>query len=40
MRRKIIAGNWKIIRTSLEAVALAKEVVAATKGATAQVTFA
>jgi triosephosphate isomerase (TIM) len=37
MRRKIIAGNWKMNKNIPESVALAKEVVAATKGATAQV---
>jgi triosephosphate isomerase (TIM) len=37
MRRKIIAGNWKMNKNIPEAVTLAKEVVAATKGATAQV---
>ncbi|OGJ91779.1 MAG: triose-phosphate isomerase [Candidatus Raymondbacteria bacterium RifOxyA12_full_50_37] len=35
MRRKIIAGNWKMNKTIPEAVTLAKEVVAATKGAQA-----
>lgn len=33
MRRKIIAGNWKMNKTIPEAVSLAKEVVAITKGA-------
>jgi triosephosphate isomerase len=37
MRRRIIAGNWKMNKNIPEAVTLAKEVVTATRGATAQV---
>jgi triosephosphate isomerase (TIM) len=37
MRRKIIAGNWKMNKNIPEAVTLAKEIVTATKEATAQV---
>lgn len=37
MRRKIIAGNWKMNKTIPEAVALAQEVVKATAGATSEV---
>jgi triosephosphate isomerase (TIM) len=37
MRRKIIAGNWKMNLTIPEAIALAKEVVMLTAGAEAEV---
>ncbi len=37
MRQRIIAGNWKMNKTIPEAIELAKGVVAATAGATAEV---
>jgi len=37
MRRKIIAGNWKMNKTVPEAVSLAKEVVVLTRGAASEV---
>ncbi len=37
LRRKMVAGNWKLHKTVEEAVELAKETVASTNGATAEV---
>jgi triosephosphate isomerase (TIM) len=37
MRRRIVAGNWKMNKNIPEAVTLAKEVAAATRGAIGQV---
>ncbi|MFH0921558.1 MAG: triose-phosphate isomerase [Fibrobacterota bacterium] len=37
MRRKIIAGNWKMNKTVPEAVSLAKEIVSITRGAESEV---